>query len=77
MTSVIFLNFIYFSTDNLLNEILADISKLQEEALAKDNAQAPALLGWIIKGLAMRGYRRLEEWIDKVRALFKIYNTST
>ncbi|XP_034244485.1 MMS19 nucleotide excision repair protein homolog [Thrips palmi] len=56
--------------ENLLNEILADVSKLQDEVIGKDNEQAAvqstALLGWVIKGLAMRGHRQLESWIDKL-----------
>lgn len=67
---------LFVFSENLLNEILLEISKLQDDALARDNEQAAgqsaALFGWIIKGLAMRGYRHLEDWIDKVRPLFKI-----
>lgn len=34
--------------------------------IEQDAAQAASLCGWIVKGLAMRGYGHLEYWIDKV-----------
>lgn len=38
----------------------------QTQPEEKSAVQATAMCGWIIKGLAMRGYKHLEKWIDKV-----------